>query len=206
MDRQALPSTRGAIRSHEQAAASASLCSSGNGRKQRHDSGGSSTATSGGRGAASGGRAAVCRGGQPHQEQSPNVAGGWARKPSKADVCQPELILQRPRAQTLLPPQHLASLKQPATAMSMQVGGYQLHSIQGAIGGAKGVGSLAGGGAAAAAGAAAETKRKRDGAAGGAAAGGGGKELSKEDKEFLARREAARARVQQRTAASFGLT
>ena len=88
----------------------------------------------------------------------------------------------------------------------MQVGGYQLHNVRGAIGGAKGVGSLAsGGGAGAAAGAAAETKRKREGAANGAGS-GGGKELSKEDQEFLARREAARARVQQRTAASFGLT
>jgi WW domain-binding protein 4 len=108
--------------------------------------------------------------------------------------------------------QHVTSVKAIhcclACCCPLQVGGYQLHSIQGAIGGAKGVGSLAGGGAAGtAAGASADTKRKRDGAAGGgAAAAGGGKELSKEDREFLARREAARARVQQRTAASFGLT
>lgn len=55
--------------------------------------------------------------------------------------------------------------------------------------------------------AAGDPKRKRDGeAAGGKGGGGKGKELSKEDREFLARREAARQRVQQRTAASFGLT
>lgn len=87
----------------------------------------------------------------------------------------------------------------------LQVGGYQLHSIQGTIGGAKGVGHASRGGsssAGAAAGTAADAKRKRDGSA----AGGSGKELSKEDREFLARREAARQRVQQRTAASFGLT
>lgn len=93
----------------------------------------------------------------------------------------------------------------------LQVGGYQLHMVQGAIGGAKGVGSAAarsssGGGtagaAAAAAAGAADPKRKRGGADGGE----GGKELTKEEQEFLARREAARQRVQQRTAASFGLS
>ena len=93
-------------------------------------------------------------------------------------------------------------------ACTPQVGGYQLHSIQGAVGGAKGVGTLSrGGGAGAAAGApavsaaaagAADPKRKREG--------GQEKELSREEREFLARREAARARVQQRTAATFGLT
>jgi WW domain-binding protein 4 len=75
------------------------------------------------------------------------------------------------------------------------VGGYQLHSVQGAVGGAKGVGMMSGGGKATAGGG---DKRKRDG--------DGAKELSKEDRDFLARREAARQRVQQRTAASFGLT
>lgn len=81
-----------------------------------------------------------------------------------------------------------------------EVGGYQLHSIKGAVGGAKGVGSMAGGGTKGAATAAdADGKRKRDGAV------GGGKELSKEEQEFLARREAARQRVQQRTSATFGL-
>jgi len=84
------------------------------------------------------------------------------------------------------------------------VGGYQLHSVQGAIGGAKGVGHSAAAGAAAGG----DPKRKREGDAAAGAAGGGkgkGKELSKEDQEFLARREAARQRVQQRSAASFGL-
>ncbi|PRW58735.1 WW domain-binding 4 [Chlorella sorokiniana] len=92
------------------------------------------------------------------------------------------------------------------------LGGYQLHSIEGSIGGAKGVGTLhrggGGGGApgAPAGGAAADAKRKRDGEAG--SKGGKGqqeKELTKEEREFMARREAARQRVQQRTAASFGL-
>lgn len=85
-----------------------------------------------------------------------------------------------------------------------QVGGYQLHQLEGAVGGAKGVGLSAGRAgstaAAAAAGAAgADPKRKRDGGD------GKGGELSKEEREFLARREAARQRVQQRTAATFGL-
>lgn len=88
-----------------------------------------------------------------------------------------------------------------------EVGGYQLHHVQGAVGGAKGVGlssGRAGGTGAAGAGAAAraDPKRKRDGGNGEA---GGQKELSKEEREFLARREAARQRVQQRTAATFGL-
>ena len=78
------------------------------------------------------------------------------------------------------------------------MGGYQLHSVQGAVGGAKGVGTLASGGG--------DPKRKRDGEGGRGGAAGKEKELSKEDREFLARREAARQRVQQRTAASFGLS
>lgn len=91
-----------------------------------------------------------------------------------------------------------------------QVGGYQLHSIEGSVGGAKGVGTLhrGGNGGAAAGGAAADAKRKRDGEAGGkggAAGKGKEKELTKEEREFMARREAARQRVQQRTAATFGL-
>ena len=56
--------------------------------------------------------------------------------------------------------------------------------------------------------AAADAKRKRDGepgGKGGTAGKGQEKELTKEEKEFMARREAARQRVQQRTAASFGL-
>lgn len=91
--------------------------------------------------------------------------------------------------------------------LAPQVGGYQLHHVQGAVGGAKGVGlssGRAGGTGAAGAGAAAgaDPKRKRDGGNGEA---GGQKQLSKEEREFLARREAARQRVQQRTAATFGL-
>ena len=98
--------------------------------------------------------------------------------------------------------------------LTPQLGGYQLHSIEGSVGGAKGVGTLhrgGGGNAGAPAGsaaAAADAKRKRDGEAGGeGGAGGKGqqKELTKEEREFMARREAARQRVQQRTAASFGL-
>lgn len=83
-----------------------------------------------------------------------------------------------------------------------QVGGYQLHQVQGAVGGAKGVGlsTARTGNTAAAAGA--DPKRKRDGDDG---TGGKGAGLSKEEQEFMARREAARQRVQQRTAATFGL-
>ena len=81
------------------------------------------------------------------------------------------------------------------------MGGYQLHSLQGSIGGAKGVGSTA------AAGSADAGKRKRgEGAAATAAAGGSSKPLSKEEVEFAARREAARQRVQQRSMATFGLS
>lgn len=69
------------------------------------------------------------------------------------------------------------------------------------MGGAKGVGTLHSGGGG---GAAADAKRKREGEGG--AGKGKEKELSKEDKEFLARREAARQRVQHRTAATFGLS
>ena len=86
-----------------------------------------------------------------------------------------------------------------------QVGGYQLHHVDGAVGGAKGVGHAVGGGGGAAA-AAADPKRKRDDSGTGGGGKGKEKELSKEDLEFLQRREAARQRVQQRTAATFGLS
>ncbi|GAB4816832.1 hypothetical protein N2152v2_003878 [Parachlorella kessleri] len=73
------------------------------------------------------------------------------------------------------------------------VGGYQMPEV-GRIGGAKGVGLTQQqqqpvGDA---------TKRKRE-------AGAGGKPVSKEEAEALARREAAKQRVQQRTMAAFGL-
>ncbi|KAL4434242.1 hypothetical protein ABPG75_000683 [Micractinium tetrahymenae] len=89
-----------------------------------------------------------------------------------------------------------------------EVGGYQLHQVQGAVGGAKGVGLSAGRGSSAAAAGASEAagadpKRKRVGEDG---KGGKEKEMTKEEREFLARREAARQRVQQRTAATFGLS
>eukprot|EP00887_Chlorella_sp_A99_P000816 scaffold5.g816.t1 len=78
------------------------------------------------------------------------------------------------------------------------IGGHQLHQLEGSIGGAKGVGLQDGGGAAAAA------KRKRDDVAGSGVS-KGSKPISKEEQEAQARREAARARVAQRTAATFGL-
>lgn len=68
------------------------------------------------------------------------------------------------------------------------VGGYQMPSV-GKIGGAKGLGAQDSG------------KRKRDEGPGG----GTKKPVSKEEAEALARREAARQRVQARTMASFGL-
>ncbi len=98
----------------------------------------------------------------------------------------------------------------PCSLPLLQLGGYQLHSIEGSIGGAKGVGTLHRGGggnpgAPAGGAAAADAKRKRDGESGGKGGKGQEKELTKEEREFMARREAARQRVQQRTAASFGL-
>ena len=76
------------------------------------------------------------------------------------------------------------------------IGGYQMPTI-GRIGGAKGLG------AAQATSAPSAGKRQREGTTSGKA---GGKALSKEEHEALARREAARARVQQRTMQAFGLS
>lgn len=77
-------------------------------------------------------------------------------------------------------------------------GGYQMHQVEGGrIGAAKGIGRQ--GAAAPPAGA----KRARE--EGAAAAGGQAKALSKEDQEALARREAARQRVQQRALNNFGM-
>ena len=75
------------------------------------------------------------------------------------------------------------------------IGGHQLHHLEGSVGGAKGVGLQGAGGAA--------SKRKRGEEGGG---GGAAQPLSKEEAEALARREAARQRVAQRTAATFGLS
>ncbi|GBF95665.1 hypothetical protein Rsub_08647 [Raphidocelis subcapitata] len=86
-------------------------------------------------------------------------------------------------------PQHPQSL----------IGGHQMHHVGGRIGGAKGVGEGGEEGA----------KRKRDeGAAGGkgAPAGKGGKPMDPAEAAALARREAARQRVQQRTQQAFGLS
>ena len=88
------------------------------------------------------------------------------------------------------------------------IGGHQLHHVSGRIGGAKGVGVGVGGGAAAGGAAAAAddgAKRKRDAAAGGKA-GGGGKPVDPAEAAALARREAARQRVAQRTQQAFGLS
>lgn len=78
------------------------------------------------------------------------------------------------------------------------IGGYQMPTV-GAIGGAKGVGASSNRTVAAVG-----AKRPRDAAAPHADKTTGGKG-SKEEKEALARREAARARVQQRTMQAFGL-
>lgn len=69
------------------------------------------------------------------------------------------------------------------------LGGYQMPTV-GAIGGAKDLGDIG----------APKRKRVDDGKGG-----GGGKALSKEEEEALARREAARQRVQQRTLQTFGM-
>lgn len=66
---------------------------------------------------------------------------------------------------------------------------YQMPTV-GAIGGAKDLGDIG----------APKRKRVDDGKGG-----GGGKALSKEEEEALARREAARQRVQQRTLQTFGM-
>jgi len=84
------------------------------------------------------------------------------------------------------------------------VGGYQMPEI-GKIGGAKGIGSMlhpsgAGGGTGGSNSGRGDAKRKRDGDASKPA-----KPVSKEEAEFLARREAARQRVQARSMQSFGL-
>ena len=75
-----------------------------------------------------------------------------------------------------------------------KVGGYQMPTI-GRIGGAKGLG------VAHATSAPSAGKRQREGTTS-----AGGKAVSKEEQEALARREAARARVQQRTMQAFGLS
>lgn len=80
------------------------------------------------------------------------------------------------------------------------VGGYQMPSV-GRIGGAKGVGMAVGSGGGS--GAAEAGKRKRG--EGGGGGGGPAKPLSKDEAEFLARREAARQRVEKRTMDTFGL-
>jgi hypothetical protein len=69
----------------------------------------------------------------------------------------------------------------------------------GKIGGLKGVGELIGGGMGSA------VKRKRDDASAGGAQKAGKGELSEEERAAQAAREAARARVQQRTMQNFGL-
>ena len=98
------------------------------------------------------------------------------------------------------------------------VGGYQMPEV-GRIGGAKGIGVIAGGHGVESTNASGSTsgaKRKRDGSGGGGGGGGGAKNnsksggqdnnpLSKEEAEFLAKREAARQRVQARTMKGFGL-
>ena len=77
------------------------------------------------------------------------------------------------------------------------VGGYQMPDV-GKIGGAKGMGSMLNNSSASASGKV-DVKRKRDGDAAPA------KPVSKEEAEFIARREAARQRVQARTMSTFGL-
>ena len=74
------------------------------------------------------------------------------------------------------------------------LGGYQMPMV-GKIGGNSGVVSQKG--------SLSNSKRPREDQ--GAATGGSKKPVSKEEEEALARREAARARVQQRTMAAFGL-
>ncbi|KAI8467732.1 MAG: hypothetical protein J3K34DRAFT_480668 [Monoraphidium minutum] len=76
------------------------------------------------------------------------------------------------------------------------IGGHQLHHVQGKIGGAKGVGSSDGD----------DGKRKRDDAAAAKGGKGGGKPADPAEAAALARREAARQRVNQRTQQSFGLS
>lgn len=88
------------------------------------------------------------------------------------------------------------------------IGGHQLHHVSGRIGGAKGVGVGSGG----AAGAGDDGgKRKRDDAAAGKGRGAGGsggssKPVDPAEAAALARREAARQRVAQRTQQTFGLS
>ena len=93
--------------------------------------------------------------------------------------------------QTVLP-----GMKAVAVHPLAGIGGYQMPDV-GRIGGSKGVGVVhrAGAGARSEA-AGAGGKRKRD---------GGGKPLSKEEIEFIAKREAARQRVQKRSMQTFGL-
>jgi len=85
----------------------------------------------------------------------------------------------------------------PATAAHplAGLGGYAIP-LSGAIGAARGVGAA---GAPAA-------KRKRDGGGGSVGGGKPGKPPTKEEAAAQARREAARARVEQRTLKTFGLS
>ena len=87
------------------------------------------------------------------------------------------------------------------------IGGYRMPA-QGNIGGARGVGIVGGGvskvsSSSAAAGAA--TTAKKSAAAAAAKTTTNGKPMSQEEKEAIARREAARARVAARNAAQFGM-
>ena len=80
------------------------------------------------------------------------------------------------------------------------IGGYRMPA-QGTVGGARGVG-VVGGVSKVSSGSAATTKAKSTGAAGKTTS---GKPMSQEEKEAIAKREAARARVAARNAAQFGM-
>ena len=89
-----------------------------------------------------------------------------------------------------------AGLKYKGSHPQANIGGYRMPT-EGRIGGAKGVGMGAAG---------APTAGVKRGREEPAASKGAGKEMSAAEKEALEKREAARARVQQRTMQQFGLT
>jgi len=121
---------------------------------------------------------------------TPAMAAAAAAGPSKAATAASS-IQQQPVGKRIEKSAHPLS----------GIGGYRMPA-QGTIGGARGVGVVVGGVSKVSSGSAATTKAKSTGAAGKTTS---GKPMSQEEKEAIAKREAARARVAARNAAQFGM-
>ena len=120
---------------------------------------------------------------------TPALAAAAAAGPSKAATAASS-IQQQPVGKRIEKSAHPLS----------GIGGYRMPA-QGTIGGARGVGVVVGV-SKVSSGSAATTKAKSTGAAGKTTS---GKPMSQEEKEAIAKREAARARVAARNAAQFGM-